>query len=91
MLVSRLREDAAKRVLLLEAGSPDRSLWLHLPIGYGQTVWSATYNWRFETVPTSDFLILEDIGLAQRFAYSCVVGASVGANRSCRFSYKCHG
>jgi choline dehydrogenase len=51
VLASRLSQDPSKRVLLLEAGPPDRSLWLHLPIGYGKTMWSNTYNWRFETAP----------------------------------------
>ena len=51
VLAGRLSEDPATRVLLLEAGPPDRSLWLHLPIGYGKTMWSANYNWRFETEP----------------------------------------
>ncbi len=50
-LAGRLSEDPATRVLLLEAGPPDRSLWIHLPIGYGKTMWSDTYNWRFETDP----------------------------------------
>lgn len=51
VLAARLSEDPATRVLLLEAGPPDRSLWIHLPIGYGKTMWSPTYNWRFETDP----------------------------------------
>jgi choline dehydrogenase len=51
VLAGRLSEDPATRVLLLEAGPPDRSLWIHLPIGYGKTMWSSTYNWRFETDP----------------------------------------
>jgi choline dehydrogenase len=51
VLAGRLSEDPATRVLLLEAGPPDRSLWIHLPIGYGKTMWSKTYNWRFETDP----------------------------------------
>jgi choline dehydrogenase len=51
VLAGRLSEDPAARVLLLEAGPPDRSLWIHLPIGYGKTMWSPTYNWRFETDP----------------------------------------
>lgn len=49
VLAARLSEDPATRVLLLEAGPADRSLWIHLPIGYGKTMWSPTYNWRFET------------------------------------------
>jgi choline dehydrogenase len=51
VLAGRLSEDPATRVLLLEAGPADKSLWIHLPIGYGKTMWSATYNWRFETDP----------------------------------------
>jgi choline dehydrogenase len=51
VLAGRLSEDPATRVLLLEAGPPDRSLWIHLPIGYGKTMWSPIYNWRFETDP----------------------------------------
>jgi choline dehydrogenase len=35
--------------LLLEAGPRDRSLWIHLPIGYGKTMFHPRYNWRFET------------------------------------------
>ncbi|KLN58264.1 GMC family oxidoreductase [Variovorax paradoxus] len=51
VLAGRLSEDPATRVLLLEAGPVDRSLWIHLPIGYGKTMWSPTYNWCFETDP----------------------------------------
>lgn len=49
VLAGRLSEDPATRVLLLEAGPSDRSLWVHLPIGYGKTMWSSTYNWCFNT------------------------------------------
>ena len=51
VLAARLSEDPATRVLLLEAGPPDRSLWIHLPIGYGKTMWSPKYNWCFSTDP----------------------------------------
>jgi choline dehydrogenase len=51
VLAGRLSEDPSTRVLLLEAGPEDKSLWIHLPIGYGKTMWSPTYNWRFETDP----------------------------------------
>ena len=54
VLASRLSEDAATRVLLLEAGPADRSLWIHLPIGYGKTMWSPTYNWCFHTEPEAN-------------------------------------
>ena len=51
VLAGRLSEDPATRVLLLEAGPADRSFWIHLPIGYGKTMWSQTYNWCFHTDP----------------------------------------
>lgn len=50
-LAGRLTEDSRTRVLLLEAGPRDNSIWIHLPIGYGKTMWSPVYNWRFETAP----------------------------------------
>jgi choline dehydrogenase len=51
VLAARLSEDPSVRVLLLEAGPEDHSLWIHLPIGYGKTMWSNTYNWCFHTDP----------------------------------------
>jgi choline dehydrogenase len=51
VLAARLSEDPATRVLLLEAGPPDRSIWIHLPIGYGKTMWSRRYNWCYSTDP----------------------------------------
>ena len=51
VMASRLSEDPSVSVLLLEAGPPDRSLWIHLPIGYGKTMWSKTVNWGFHTEP----------------------------------------
>ena len=51
VLAARLSEDPATRVLLLEAGPPDRSIWIHLPIGYGKTMWDSRYNWCFYTDP----------------------------------------
>ncbi len=51
VLASRLSEDPSVQVLLLEAGPPDSSVWLHLPIGYGKTMWSERYNWCLYTDP----------------------------------------
>ena len=51
VLAARLSEDPATRVLLLEAGPRDRSIWIHLPIGYGKTMWDSRYNWCFHTDP----------------------------------------
>ena len=51
VLAARLSEDPAVSVLLIEAGPRDTSPWIHLPIGYGKTMWSKTLNWRFHTDP----------------------------------------
>ncbi|GHC77418.1 choline dehydrogenase [Pseudorhodoferax aquiterrae] len=51
VLAARLSEDPGTRVLLLEAGPPDRSPWIHLPIGYGKTMWSPAVNWCYHTDP----------------------------------------
>ncbi len=51
VLANRLTADGRHRVLLLEAGPRDRSLWIHLPIGYGKTMFHPVYNWGFYTDP----------------------------------------
>jgi choline dehydrogenase len=56
VLAARLTEDPSVRVLLLEAGPPDTSIWIHLPIGYGKTMWDKSVNWCFETEPDPNML-----------------------------------
>src|SRR5690606_6533048 len=51
VLANRLTADGRHSVLLLEAGPRDRSVWIHLPIGYGRTMFHPRYNWRFSTEP----------------------------------------
>jgi len=51
VLADRLSADPRRRVLLLEAGPRDRSPWIHLPIGYGKTMFHPVYNWGFYTDP----------------------------------------
>ena len=51
VLANRLSADGRYRVALLEAGPPDRSIWIHLPIGYGKTMFHPVYNWGFYTDP----------------------------------------
>ncbi len=51
VLANRLSADGRHAVLLLEAGPADRSIWIHLPIGYGKTMFHRRYNWRFSTEP----------------------------------------
>ncbi|HEY0290993.1 MAG TPA: choline dehydrogenase [Hansschlegelia sp.] len=51
VLANRLSECGRYSVALLEAGPRDRNFWIHLPIGYGKTMWHETLNWRFYTEP----------------------------------------
>jgi choline dehydrogenase len=50
-LASRLTADGRYSVLLLEAGPPDSSPWIHIPLGYAKLFADPTYNWRFQTEP----------------------------------------
>lgn len=51
VLAGRLSEDPDRRILLLEAGPPDRNPWIHVPIGYYRTIFDPKVAWRFETEP----------------------------------------
>jgi choline dehydrogenase len=51
VLANRLSENGKYRVLLLEAGGRDRNPWIHVPLGYGKTMFNARVNWMFETEP----------------------------------------
>jgi choline dehydrogenase len=51
VLANRLSADGRNRVLLLEAGPKDNYLWIHIPIGYGKTMFHQVYNWGFYTEP----------------------------------------
>ena len=51
ILANRLTADPSNRVLLLEAGGEDRSIWTKIPFGYTRTVGNPAYDWCFETEP----------------------------------------
>jgi choline dehydrogenase-like flavoprotein len=51
VLASRLSEDPAVRVCLLEAGGSDRNVLIHCPAGLALLAKGSTANWGFETVP----------------------------------------
>lgn len=51
VLANRLSENLKYQVLLLEAGPPDRYPWIHIPIGYGKTMFHPVLNWGFESEP----------------------------------------
>jgi choline dehydrogenase len=50
-IAGRLAESGRYRVLLLEAGPPDKNPWIHIPLGYGKTYVDPSVNWKFETEP----------------------------------------
>ena len=50
VVASRLSEDPTTRVLLLEAGGPDRSPLIHLPAGFTKLT-GPKVNWGFRTIP----------------------------------------
>ena len=50
-LAARLTESGRHRVLLLEAGGEDRSIWIHVPLGVGKLLNNERFAWKFETEP----------------------------------------
>lgn len=51
VLANRLSADTSKRVLLLEAGGPDRNPWIHVPVGYFKTLHNPKIDWCYKTAP----------------------------------------
>ena len=47
VLANRLSDDPKNRVLLLEAGGPDRNPWIHIPGGFYKLVYHPTLSWGF--------------------------------------------
>ncbi len=75
VLANRLSADGRHRVLLIEAGGPGRSVWLHIPIGYGKTFYDPRLNWMYMAEP--------DPGLGGRRSYwprGKVLGGSSAIN-----------
>lgn len=56
VLANRLSESGQHSVCLLEAGPPDSYPWIHIPIGYGKTMFHKTVNWGFYTDPDPNML-----------------------------------
>ncbi|HEX3538698.1 MAG TPA: hypothetical protein VHU15_18215, partial [Stellaceae bacterium] len=46
-VAGRLSENGRYKVLLLEAGPPDRNPWIHIPLGYTRTYTDPRVNWMF--------------------------------------------
>jgi choline dehydrogenase-like flavoprotein len=51
VLANRMSEDPNTSVLLLEAGGPDRSPFIHIPPGTLRSFVDPKLNWKFETTP----------------------------------------
>ncbi len=51
LLANRLTA-AGQKVLLLEAGGPDRNFWIHLPVGYFKTMVDPRFTRNFDTEPS---------------------------------------
>lgn len=50
VLAARLSEDPALRVLLLEAGGPDKNKAVHIPAAFS-TLFKSDVDWNYDTVP----------------------------------------
>jgi choline dehydrogenase len=51
VLASRLTEDSNVKVLLLEAGPPDKNIWLRIPAGLSRVFADPVVNWCYTTQP----------------------------------------
>ncbi|HXJ02571.1 MAG TPA: GMC family oxidoreductase N-terminal domain-containing protein [Micropepsaceae bacterium] len=51
VLANRLSEDGAARVLLLEAGGPDKHPYIHIPLGLGMMHKKRMFDWGYDSEP----------------------------------------
>ncbi|SHH94328.1 GMC family oxidoreductase [Marivita hallyeonensis] len=51
VIANRLSTDPKTKVVLLEAGPPDRNPWIHIPVGYFKTMHNPTVDWCYKTEP----------------------------------------
>nr|WP_271274633.1 GMC family oxidoreductase N-terminal domain-containing protein [Aliamphritea hakodatensis] len=54
ILANRLSASGKHRVLLLEAGSEPRNLWISVPAGFSKLLTNNKYNWCFSTTPEAN-------------------------------------
>jgi choline dehydrogenase-like flavoprotein len=51
VLATRLTENPAVSLCLIEAGGRDYNAWIHIPLGFGKLVPNPNVNWGYETEP----------------------------------------
>jgi choline dehydrogenase len=51
VLANRLTEDSGTRILVLEAGPQDYSVFIHMPSAFAYPLEGTKYNWHYETEP----------------------------------------
>lgn len=51
VVASRLSENPAVSVCLLEAGGPDTSAFIHAPLGFAATAPLGIFNWNYNSIP----------------------------------------
>lgn len=73
VVANRLSTEGSNRVLLLEAGPSDRNFWIHVPLGYGKTMFDSKLNWCSWSAPVE--------GLNARTFY-CPRGKCLGGSSS---------
>jgi choline dehydrogenase len=54
LLANRLTEDPSVTVCVLEAGPPDRNMFIHIPAGFIKTLFDPSCTWQFKTEPTEN-------------------------------------
>ena len=49
VIANRLSANPSLRILILEAGGPDRNPWIHIPVGYFKTLHNPKTDWCYKT------------------------------------------